>query len=337
MKFEIVKYKTVAGEGFGKAQAVSSAKTENLTIVDITAVRDFAVGDVKKFYVDTVANEYDTFALAIADDDTTTLAITDTISAIGIADPYDHEIKISGTYNGEKVSIPNSPYLAISSGKLVFNQSTGKVTSTSDDAIKYSDLYDAKTAQYLRKDASDTLKVSIKSGTDIIDTISKSIAISDAKPEVTTIEGEDTWTVAPTLTQIKTSHFTDVDDGYEFKVKDQYGVEMDSSLYTVTYKIASVVPNAAGYADNNFKVVGNDQSAVQVVLGAERGDTFVYTIKAGDVTKDVQVTVKGDTNAKIENSDNQYLTILLPGTKQTTTPFDWIIKGLEQQRLDGLQ
>lgn len=332
LRFDIVKSK----EGFKKTtdpdydtQSVSSARNVDLAIVDITAVRNFRIDDVKKFYIDTTANEADTFALANVGQ-----AITDTISNENfetIEGDYKHEVKVKGSYNGKDVTIPAAEYLQITSGKLVFDEN-GKLDSTSPNAIKWSDFYDVTTAQYLRKDASDTVKAVIfkdKSTNETLDTISKSIVLSDAKPKETTIEGADTWAVAPDTTVID---FVAVqgnkDDKYSFKVFDQYGVDITASMSAkTTYKISSIEPNADGYADNNFTVENNDTATVKVSKGAERGDTFVLTIKAGDVSKEVKVTVKADKKANITATKNNYLDVLIGEPTGTA---------LEKQRLDGL-
>ena len=107
----------------------------------------------------------------------------------------------------------------------------------------------------------------------------------------------------------------------------------------MTYRIASIVPNAAGYADNNFRVTGNDSSAVKI-NGAERGDTFVWIIKADNVTKEVKVTVVADTDANITNNTNNYLDVLVldkPIDGTIPAGFEYGPNGLEAQRRIGLQ
>jgi len=333
LKFDIVKTKTTFDKT--NTQAVSSARNEDLTIVDITAVRNFNIDDVKKFYIDTKANEHDTFALAKVAG--VTGAVTDVIPANefdAIGSDYKHEVKVKGSYNGETVSIPAAEYLRFSSDKLKFDDA-GKLDSTSANAIKWSDFYDVTTSNYLRKDASDTVKVVIYKDKNTklltLDTTSKKIALSDAKPKETTIEGKDTWTVAPNITAIDFAAVqANKDDKYEFKVFDQYGVDITKSMEAdgkISYKISSIEPNEDGYADNNFTVENNDTATVKVSKGAERGDTFVLTIKAGDVSKEVKVTVKADKMANITATKNNYLEVLIG--KPTGT-------ALEKQRIDGL-
>jgi hypothetical protein len=331
LKFDIVKTKTTFDKT--NTQSVSSARNVDLAIVDITAVRNFRIDDVKKFYIDTKANESDTFVLAKAANRVVG-AVTDEIPANEfdtIVDAYKHEVKVKGSYNGKDVTIPAAKYLQITSGKLKFDEN-GKLVSTSPNAIKWSDFYDVTTANYLRKDASDTVTVKIYKETEkrnLLDTTSKKIALSDAKPKETTIEGKDTWAVAPNITAIDFAAVqANKDDKYEFKVFDQYGVDITASMSAkTTYKISSIEPNAEGYADNNFTVENNDMATVKVSKGAERGDTFVLTIKAGDVSKEVKVTVKADKMANITGTENNYLDKLIGEPTGTA---------LEKQRLDGL-
>jgi hypothetical protein len=324
LKFDIVKSKAAFDKT--NTQSISSAKNEDLTIVDITALRNFTIDDVKKFYIDTKANEFDTFQLAAATVDQAITAPISDANFEAITDAYKHIIKVKGSYNAETVTVPAAAYLKFSSDKLVFD-TAGKLDSTSPNAIKWSDFYDVTTSNYLRKDASDTVKVVIYKDKNTklltLDTTSKKIALSDAKPKETTIEGKDTWAVAPNITAIDFK-----DDKYEFKVFDQYGVDITASMSAkTTYKISSIEPNADGYADNNFTVENNDMATVKVSKGAERGDTFVLTIKAGDVSKEVKVTVKADKMANITGTENNYLDKLIGEPTGTA---------LEKQRLDGL-
>ena len=139
--------------------------------------------------------------------------------------------------------------------------------------------------------------------------------------------------MAPDLTKIPDSAFKE----YKVKFKDQYGVEIAAAdIADLSYRIASIVPNADGYADNNFKVMGNDSLTVNIV-GAERGDTFVYIIKAGNVTKEVKVTVIADKEANITGNVNSYLDVLVMDKTNAPSGKDYGPNGLEAQRLNGLQ
>jgi hypothetical protein len=327
LKFDIIKIKA------DDVQSVSPERNEELTIVDITAVKGFTIGDVKKFYVPTGATGKATgqlFGLVSSGSGTLITGEVD-INPIVILDKYDHEITVKGYYNNKEVSIPDS-YLTVTSEKLIFGID-GKVVETSPAALKWSDFYDVKTPNYLRKDASDTVKVTIKDedGVGILDTLSKRITISDDEPGVTTIEVKDAVTLSPKNTVITVA---DIEDKIDLKVKDQYGVEMTE---TASYKIASIVPNADGYAENNFKVSKNDSEEVEIV-GAERGDTFTLTVTVGGKSVDVKVTVGADENANITGSMNNYLNKLISGyIYEDENENKVVVEGLEKQRKDGLQ
>ena len=137
---------------------------------------------------------------------------------------------------------------------------------------------------------------------------------------------KDDLTLTPKNTIIKAD---DIKGEIELKVKDQYGVEMTNQI--ASYKIASIVPNADGYAENNFKVTKND-SVDAWIFGAERGDTFVVTVTVGGVKAEVKCTVGADANANITESTNNYLDKLVNDLANEPNP-----KGLEYQRQIGLQ
>jgi len=300
LKFDIVKYK---GDNFADAESVSPVKNESLTIVDIKVVKDFTIGDLNKFYVNTSkSNDVTGDTGAVRLDNT---SIDELAAGAKILPGYVQEVKVKGTYNGKEVTIP-AIYFEVTSDKLVADGNKIIDVTTTGDALVWGDLYDFTTARYLRKDAKDALKATVylinadNSRGEVLDTTSKEILISDAKPVVTTIKGADEITANPNVTKIV---IKDLVADKDYKYYDQYGVEI---TVTPSFKVSSVVENAAGYAENSFKVVGNDSNNA-TVEGAERGDTFVLTIKAGDVTKVVKVTVGADTESNITNNTNNYL------------------------------
>lgn len=193
--------------------------------------------------------------------------------------------------------------------------------------LKWSDLYDATTARYTRKDTTDTIIVTINDKekdehdnpiTEVLDTAIKTITISDAAPVVASIDVKPELTLAPNDTNI-TINATKLG----CTVYDQYGVKVTDA--TVTFKVASIVENAEGYAANNFTLTNNASSTV-TINGAERGDTFVVTITATKggykVTKDVKVTVGADEKAYINQLGN--------------TDYQGLLDILEAQRKAGL-
>lgn len=293
-QFDIVKYKTA--DGFGKAVAVSTNKTYPITVVDINAVKGFTIKDIAKVYVETTKSEHET-----GDVDLTPTTIGNTVGSVKVPDSHKRSVEVTGTYNGVSVSIP-SVYLKVTASKVPVDGTEIKGTTTG--ALKWSDLYDATTARYIRKDASDTIKVTIldlDDGAKVIDSTSKTVALSDAKPKATTIEGKASFTVTPDMAVITVDKIEGNSGGY--KVKDQYGVDFTA---TKTYRVTNIAENADAYAANSFKVAGNDSNTMSI-SGAERGDKFTLVIKADNAELTVEVTVGADVQSNIENATNNYL------------------------------
>lgn len=314
-KFEIVKYKAHAADAENfedDAQQVSPAKNFEVTIIDISAVRSFSIDDINKFFVSTAKTEFETGQLGGLDKDTVVKNIT------GATVETEREVAVKGTYNGKNVDIP-AKYLEVSADKFIFDGN--KAINVSTAAIKWSDLYDVKTANFLRKDASDTVKVTVTDVTgEILDTLSKGIKFSDENPAIDSVTAKDAVTLAPSKTKI-TINLANVEEDIDLKAKDQYGDDFD--LSGATFKVASVVANADGYAENNFKVSKNDSEEVEID-GAERGDTFTLTVTVGGKSVDVKVTVGADSESNITDGVNNYRDVLVKTV-------------LEQQRKDGLQ
>jgi hypothetical protein len=317
-KFEIVKYKAYAvdAESFeDDAQQVRPAKNVEVTIIDIRAVRSFSIDDINKFFVRTEKTEFETGQLGNLDKDSVVNNITDGATVV-----TKREVTVKGTYNGKEVDIPDK-YLEVSADKFIFDGN--KATEVSTAAIYWSDLYDVKTANFLRKDASDTVKVKVMDVVtgEILDKLSKGIKFSDENPAIDSVTAKDAVTLAPSETKI-TIKLASVKEEIDLKAKDQYGDDFALDGAT-TFKVASVVENADGYAENNFKVSKNDSEKVEIV-GAERGDTFTLTVTVGGKSVDVKVTVGADSESNIKDGANNYRDVLVKDF-------------LEQQRKDGLQ
>lgn len=314
-KFEIVKYKAHAADAENfedDAQQVSPAKNFEVTIIDISAVRSFSIDDINKFFVSTAKTKFETGQLGGLDKNTVVENIT------GATVETEREVAVKGTYNGKNVDIP-AKYLEVSADKFIFDGN--KAIDVSTAAIKWSDLYDVKTANFLRKDASDTVKVKVMGETgETLDTLSKGIKFSDENRAIDSVTAKDAVTLAPSKTKI-TINLANVEEDIDLKAKDQYGDDFD--LSGATFKVASVVANADGYAENNFKVSKNDSEEVEIE-GAERGDTFTLTVTVGGKSVDVKVTVGADSESNITDGVNNYRDVLVKTV-------------LEQQRKDGLQ
>ena len=345
-KFDLVKTKD--NEEY---EQVSPYKNTSLTIVDISALSSFAVGDFNKFHVKTELTGLATGQLGGLNIKDQKLVkgedgATPTLSSISINEDYQQEASVSGKYNGKDVNIPSN-YYDVSSDKLVFSGGKAtatsadaiswKATATSADAISWSDFYDVKTANFLRKDADDTVKVEIKNlAGEVIDTLSKGIKIADEAPSIDSLTAKEAITLSPTQTTIKINVETlKKDDVADLQAKDQYGVDFEISKARI--KVSSIVPNADGYAENNFKVSNNDSEEVEIV-GAERGDTFLLTVSVAGKSVEIKVTVGADENANITGSMNNYLNKLISGyIYEDESKNEVVVEGLEKQRKDGLQ
>jgi len=321
LKFEIVKYANNEVKKYEKATSVSPAKNFALTVVDIKAVSGFTVDDLNKFYVETAKSGDLTGVSGSIKIGEQGIEIDDPIDDATIRNEYKQEVVVKGKYAGKEVKIP-AKYLEIVSNKLsASGENPAVIDAVYEDGFKWSDFYDATTARYIRKDAEFKIDVVIKdvvnkskdkSGNDVVDVvdvISKDVLASDEAPKMSTITGPDAITYNPTngVIIIEVNNEDGKILGEEFKFKDQYGVDY---AVTPTFKVSSIVENEEGYADNSFTVSGNDTKKVEI-KGAERGDTFVLTIKAGNVTKVVNITVGADNNAKITKEGNVYKEELL--------------------------
>ena len=303
-QFDIVKYKT--DDGFGKAVAVSTNKTYPITVVDINAVKGFTIKDIAKVYVKTTKSEDETGDAGVVG--LTPASIGITVGKAEVPDSHKRSVEVTGTYNGVSVSIP-SEYLEVTASKLPVDVDGTEIIGTTTSALKWSDLYDATTARYIRKDASDTIKVTIHdldNREEVIDSTSKTVALSDAEPKATTIEGKASFTVTPDKADINVEKIEGGSGGY--KVKDQYGVEIEDAVKT--YRVTDIAENADAYAANSFKVAGNDSNTMSI-SGAERGDKFTLVIKADNAELTVEVTVGADEQSYIEDATNNYLKELI--------------------------
>ncbi len=314
--FSIVRTKTTES----KWEKTSKDFVHSLTVVDIAQVKNFEIGKLNKQYIKTDASESATGEIAgINDTEIKKTLATSTVSFVEIPASHKQKIAVKGFYNGVEVNIPTQ-YLVIGGQKLTV--SAGAIDNVSAAAIKISDLYDATTAKYTRKDTSDVITVKVYSVYDaagtvttagvnadlLRDSVKTNVTISDAAPYAAKINLDDTWTLNPTSTS-KTMSSVFADQGKTVEVYDQYDIAIVSTL---AY-LVNGVKEAVAYADNNFKANQND-TATASVSGAERGDTFVLTVTANaggnTVTKVVNATVGADTNAKLTQAANTYVDVL---------------------------
>ncbi len=196
LKFEIVK----ANKDSTAWDAVSTALNESLTIVDISKVEGFKIGDLNTFYVGNMTMEVaaatasasavtaktgdgvlDTTGLTsdqVTQLDFTQHVTTDTAGLVGPTS-YRQTVKVTGTYNGKEVEIPAN-YFNVTGDKL--GTATTKAAAAKGNAVintivtgeknvTLGDLYDKTTAKLNSKPGKDTLTATIFNittfGTDI--------------------------------------------------------------------------------------------------------------------------------------------------------------------------
>ena len=109
------------------------------------------------------------------------------------------------------------------------------------------------------------------------------------------------------------------------KFVDQYGFDFAFAApnANVTFRVTNSAETKDGWAENNFKVTGNNQHTLAVV-GAERGDTFDFVVTLANASGTTKIAVGGDEEASIDSTNgNNYLKKLVPV--------------LEAQRIAGLQ
>ena len=362
VRFTIVKKK--AGKD---AEETSTAKNKSFRIVNIDKISGFAIKNLNTLHVQTAATSSDTLKLYNSNVDIQDKLVTPTIPAA-----YQQEVKVTGKFGDVTVDIPAAYYTVVGnkvgvqkSGDAITPGALGTIKldevstvvpgSTTRSAFVWKDLYDATSANYVRKEATDTITATIynlygaKANT-VKDVATKQITIADATPSAKTIKADDAYTYLPDTTKIgltgmnlncqvsvgdNNNNLSWVDahdfigkyDVGGFKVVDQYGVDVTTNVTDWKYKISDPVENAAGYAENNFAVTGNDTAAASIV-GAELGDQFTLIVSAtynGTVTKNIKVTVGADAQSNITNGTNNYKDNLVD-----------IANGLEDQRKAGL-
>ena len=177
-------------------------------------------------------------------------------------------------------------------------------------SAKWSDLYDATSAgMFVKTLLIRSVVIYDREGEEdittyeVLDYATKEIKISDEAPKASIIDGKTEFTATPDQGKIT------VDSIEDYKVKDQYGVEIEDAVKT--YRVTDIAENADAYAANSFKVSNNDGSSMSIA-GAERGDKFTLIVKSGGAELKVTVTVGADSKANISENYNTYLKELIP-------------------------
>lgn len=348
-KFAVTKFKRT--DGYSN---LDRTKNYDYNVVDIKKVQGLTANAPKKVWAKTQYSDLD----YLADSD------VDGIPA-SIESGYTKDVSVSGTYAGKKVDVP-AAYFSYTGDILTHKagSASNKIDAISGGSIKANKLYNftATNANYARKDAEDTLIVTVDElysndsadlGTELttptkLSDLKKTVLVSDAAPVGTTLKANaDATVLVPGLNYDENHNGTIehaeegeptkividadkhlVDDPNKdklFTLKDQYDVEISGMSFEVK-DINEVSADTTAYADNNFAVSGNTTGKL-TINGAERGDTFTVVASYKKLSASIKVTTGSDAFSWIAdsaNGGNVYLT-------------EMVKNYLEPQRLAGLQ
>jgi len=179
-KFEIVKTNVAGNKADGKAANWESASPEKysaLTVVDITQLRNLTITELPMLYLGTASSANGQITGSGVMATTAGINITDTITGItgGLtaAGDYTKTVEVTGTYEGESVTVPES-YYHVFGGKIsdgldeaagIANPGTGfdgRLDSLVAGGLKAEHLYDKTTANYTSKNTTDTVKAQVQ-------------------------------------------------------------------------------------------------------------------------------------------------------------------------------
>ena len=172
-KFDIVKFKQANGlvkKDPNDWESVSPSKYKPITVVDITQVKNFQVGDLNTFYTGALEMTGDKIiskAKKPGGNDTyfDLLVASPAATAAGnTALPTTHlqKVKVTGTYNGSSVSIPDEYFgITTTRGTLVDTDKDNKFDTTGTNKIGYSDLYEKTSPNGTAKPGTDEVVATI--------------------------------------------------------------------------------------------------------------------------------------------------------------------------------
>ena len=297
----------------------SKVKTVAYTIIPVSKLNNRSIGTFARQEIITSNSNNANANNAVVDDITGiaggTLAFVPNEVDWGGEDNL--KIKVTGTYNGLTVTIPQSAYQLAESSEIKFkveNSDGGswdnkeKIGAVSSGALTWNELYDEDTAKLTRIDATKTLSLVVDSDsngefTSTDETISRAITFSDeaSKPaEIKFVFNQDegsaeTATMRPTLTKINAPNkfyheYDSWNDNLGVMILDQYGkvyatcgepaydVSKWSYLADVEFSVSNIEENPAELAHvPNNFVVNANGSKTMNIEGAEIGDTFTLT------------------------------------------------------------
>lgn len=304
VKFSIAQIKfTDKANGVSAWDVAGKVKTLSFDIVPVDRLSGIAFASVGKKKLNTGKDIYNNGS----EDDTFNIK-----AAVADNTPFDNggfDVKVVGQYNAKALQIP-AAYYEINQSNV---KATGnKITAVSAGALNYSDLYDANSARFTRKDASLTISADVyndtaKSADKKNATVKLTVKVSDEARKATTLvikEGTDATKNATLTGKTIKDWFTENSNSAPngVYVLDQYGDLLNVGF---TYAVSDIKEAATEFTHlaDSIKVNAND-TATAAVTKAELGDTFKLTITGTDSKKNsvsaaINITLGADTKANI--------------------------------------
>ena len=254
LEFVIQKYNSSKKE----TEEVSKKLTKSFKLIDIGQLSNLSLGTFDKFSIETAISNYDNGSQYLTDK----AGGKDVLSLGKAEDPSgnkkftvnnDQDAKVTGTYSGNTVEIP-AGYLEVGTKGILTTANPGTIGDrnikyVAEGTLNWKDLYDISSSKNLRKDASDTVEVSVHKefevkSSDNLTTLKTTAMISDASREITTFTASDTVTLNPSNTIIRLSRLLPA---------------MSRKLVTAEYPYYDAVDYALADAAKDDMIVIKDQ------------------------------------------------------------------------------
>jgi len=199
IRYSVVEYAKSGNESTW--DTVDAEKSINYTIVPVDKISDINIDSISKVRLETEWSEKDVYEVE--------KNVTSPSAVIAATVGTVRDVKLTGTYDGKKITIPTSfynvegdelnPTFKVEKADAMKAQIKGiKASATKDDAIKYSDLYDF--SKRTRKDARKILRAEVKKGDKTLATPKTYVTVSDEARTPAKIEFYQNWSAANKLT-----------------------------------------------------------------------------------------------------------------------------------------
>jgi len=186
VKYSIVKQSKTKAEWVD----TSKVKTVAYTIIPVSKLNNRSIGTFAKQELVTNNSSNANGDNDTVKDDGITNTAKGTLAFVGDKVSWGKEanlmIKVTGTYNGLTVTVPQNAYELAPSSEITFKDGwdKSKIGAVSQGALYWNELYDENTAKLTRVDATKTLSLRVDSNGDSVfdsndETISRAITFSD--------------------------------------------------------------------------------------------------------------------------------------------------------------